>query len=494
MTGTTIFKSSIKQQTNMKTKHFRLPLILAAVMTLTTFTLSAQVRIGGDEEPATGALLDLNSTVKGGLILSNVTITNVDSIPVGTNVFPGIIPATADVNLSLRGAMVYNTGEVVSVPSGIYVWNGYSWTTCGSSSNSAFLPAGNGTFTGKLVFDIAQGNNGTSDCGATGNESTRNDQKTTFSTRTEQDGAKKDYSGVQVYTFASTVGVSRVRFEYIDETGKAIDHIEPKSADYASGDNITEAKAVVHYKTSLDNDLKGLTRANALKVKLRVIYNSSPVYDINSPDQKIELDISLQDCGCCGAYTGANKTGWLNFMCHNLGADESALPFTPAAAIHGAKYQYGQKNAALSMADDQSNSGAVSGWSTSMNSETGNWPVANSPCPAGWRLPVHDEWTAVISASNNTRTFLGDSWSVSADNYATGLQLGDALFLPAVGFRDLNSGQLNNRGGYGYYWSSSADNDSHGYYMYFSHENVYSQTTSGYVNRSDGHNVRCVAE
>jgi uncharacterized protein (TIGR02145 family) len=91
--------------------------------------LHAQVTIGGLTEPASGAILDLNSSVKGGLILSNVTITDREKIPHDASVFQGI--TDDDVNPELRGAMVYNDGKDPAVPAGIYIWNGSCWTKNG---------------------------------------------------------------------------------------------------------------------------------------------------------------------------------------------------------------------------------------------------------------------------------------------------------------------------------------------------------------------------
>jgi uncharacterized protein (TIGR02145 family) len=93
--------------------------------------LHAQVTIGGATEPAAGAILDLNSTAKGGLVLSNVTITDPEKIPHDATVFPGITNVDDDVNPNLRGAMVYNDGNGTSVSPGIYIWNGYCWTNDG---------------------------------------------------------------------------------------------------------------------------------------------------------------------------------------------------------------------------------------------------------------------------------------------------------------------------------------------------------------------------
>jgi uncharacterized protein (TIGR02145 family) len=91
--------------------------------------LHAQVSIGDLTTPATGALLDLNKTTKGGLLLSNVPLENLSKIPTTLpNSFPGIVAGTNDdTNTAFTGAMVYHTGEN-GIPAGIYVWNGTNWT------------------------------------------------------------------------------------------------------------------------------------------------------------------------------------------------------------------------------------------------------------------------------------------------------------------------------------------------------------------------------
>jgi hypothetical protein len=95
--------------------------------------LHAQVTMGGLTEPATGALLDLNSPTgnRGGLLLSNVAITDLDSIPAGNDIFPGVSPDSLDINRGLRGALVYNT-HPATVP-GIYVWTGKRWMPAGET-------------------------------------------------------------------------------------------------------------------------------------------------------------------------------------------------------------------------------------------------------------------------------------------------------------------------------------------------------------------------
>jgi uncharacterized protein (TIGR02145 family) len=91
--------------------------------------LQAQVRIGGTTDPAPGAILDLNSTAKGGLLLSNVTLTDLCIIP--NEIYDAAaINADATKKAALKGAMVYHTGGN-DIPAGVYIWKGWRWISAG---------------------------------------------------------------------------------------------------------------------------------------------------------------------------------------------------------------------------------------------------------------------------------------------------------------------------------------------------------------------------
>ncbi|MDR1591836.1 MAG: fibrobacter succinogenes major paralogous domain-containing protein, partial [Prevotellaceae bacterium] len=241
-----------------------------------------------------------------------------------------------------------------------------------------------------------------------------------------------------------------------------------------------------NYKSSLQNDLSGLTRDTGLKLKLYAIYNDGNI------DRAIELNTSLQDCACCGAYVASGV--WKAFMCHNLGADQTAYPFTPSAEIHGAKYKWGVKTVALTQAEDQSNSSSVTNWTTITPPPTtsDNWDMTTAnPCPDGWRVPTIEEWAAVINTSNNAITYVGTNWTSGSGNYTTGMKVGDALFLPAAGYRSTSNGTLNLRGEYGRYWSSTAYSISEGYNLNFYDGG---QHAEAHVSRLYGYPVRCISE
>ncbi|MDR1592063.1 MAG: IPT/TIG domain-containing protein [Prevotellaceae bacterium] len=108
----------------MKTNQFIFAAFTAAFLSVANYA-AAQVTIGGSDLPKAGTILDLNSTTKGGLALSNVSLTDLNTIPVG---FPGInspTDVTPEVKAKLTGAIVYNINSDICL--GVYVWDGNLW-------------------------------------------------------------------------------------------------------------------------------------------------------------------------------------------------------------------------------------------------------------------------------------------------------------------------------------------------------------------------------
>jgi uncharacterized protein (TIGR02145 family) len=208
----------------------------------------------------------------------------------------------------------------------------------------------------------------------------------------------------------------------------------------------------------------------------------------------------------CGAYVAADT--WKAFKCHNLGADESADPFTPSWKLIGNYYQWGRNTNIISDSprygaagpigpnSGEANAGSISGWNTTA-AANGAWldssKTVNDPCPTGFRLPTKSQWVAVINTNLNTVSQVGTDWTDSATNYTAGLRIGSGtsgLFLPAAGYRVFNNGTLNSRGSEGYYWSST-ENGSFAWFLYFLNGGNATTYSSG---RTYGMSVRCIAE
>ncbi|HFK5538439.1 TPA: FISUMP domain-containing protein [Elizabethkingia anophelis] len=201
----------------------------------------------------------------------------------------------------------------------------------------------------------------------------------------------------------------------------------------------------------------------------------------------------------CGAYLGdnTNPANYKEFMCQNLGSTLGVDPFSPEAGNHGAKYQWGTQNNEtgryISQSDDQSNSGAITGWNSS-SKPNGSWSdttkTGNDPCPSGYRVPTSSQWQAVINNNNLERVgSFADEWNYTSALYIKNPSNMSTLMLPAAGYRYYSDGMLYSRGYYGHYWSSS-EATSGASRLYFNSSSV--DVLDG--NRSFGFSVRCVAE
>jgi uncharacterized protein (TIGR02145 family) len=214
------------------------------------------------------------------------------------------------------------------------------------------------------------------------------------------------------------------------------------------------------------------------------------------------LAIGGQNCiyhlpvAACGAYVAPGT--WKDFMCHNLGAENTAAhPFTPSWELIGGYWQWGraEMGAPGPWGPDifRTNQEPVSGWNVT-SASNGAWSdatkTASDPCPAGFRLPTKAQWEGVLA--NNTQSIIGGwySWYSSAVNYSSGRFLGPYLMLPPAGLRSSNYGELFYRGDEGNYWSSTEDGSFHAWNLYF---DLFGVSVKLNIRRT-GFSLRCIAE
>ena len=173
------------------------------------------------------------------------------------------------------------------------------------------------------------------------------------------------------------------------------------------------------------------------------------------------------------------------WLAQNLGATTQAGSATdPGDAAAGWYWQFNRKQGyaintngtPTTTTDDVRTPNTA--WISSID-ENSDWTLANDPCRlllgGGWRLPTNTEWTNADSK---------DSWGNYGDSF------GSVLKLHTTGFLSLTTGELINRGAYGYCWSSSTNDSTSGYYLNINNSNVgmfSNKKTSGFP-------VRCLSD
>jgi uncharacterized protein (TIGR02145 family) len=165
-----------------------------------------------------------------------------------------------------------------------------------------------------------------------------------------------------------------------------------------------------------------------------------------------ELSLTTKAPFTFNTVVGANGKIWMD---RNLGATRVATSSTDAES-YGDLYQWGRKTDGHQIRTSTlSNSQSSTDWVMGINSFITNGNIlngkdysylwqgvsgVNNPCPAGYRLPTKDEWTAELA-----------SWSKknAAGAFASPLRL------PSAGIR-VNNGRIDFND-FGLYWSSTAN-------------------------------------
>ena len=451
----------------MKLKKNQIYLSTLLVMAMFfAMPLKAQVNIGSQENPKPFSILELSTEIlKGGLRLPQLNTEDRDKLVTAPNTVAS-------------GLVIYNLDTDC-----LEFWNSEKWVSmCADAKiNPATFPPGAGTMAGRSCFDIAYSNSG-GVCGSIEGRTWKIDFTTPANT--------------QVYTFTALAPVSNVRFAYVESssgTGKIVKSLTAND-DY-SGDNLSGPfSATLVYKESLNSDARGLGSANALTVAIYAIYNDSP--DGKGTDKAVELTAFIKDCNCCGAMTVSGE--WLNFMCHNLGADYTLDPFTgdnskgdtDGSDIKGDLYQWGRNTDGHEKRNSPDIVGPLSGpvagefildtrpdhanqpdWLEPKNDLLWSETVRtdNDPCPSGWKVPTIEQWLSIFCGQNgfidwpvnkNSANATANQWIWTGNGFKIGSEnKGFLLYLPAAGTRAYDStlgySTLRQTGETGYYWSSS---------------------------------------
>jgi len=121
-----------------------------------------------------------------------------------------------------------------------------------------------------------------------------------------------------------------------------------------------------------------------------------------------------------------------------------------------------------------------------------DWETAIKACPAGYHLPLDNEWTALVNYAGGEEN-AGKKLKSKAGWYKNGNGTDDYGFSALSGGNGNSDGSFYNVGGIGVWWSATEDD---AYYarrrgMYYNYEGVY---WSGGSNKTNLFSVRCVAD
>jgi len=354
--------------------------------------------------------------------------------------------------------------------------------------------SGNYYLNGKTCFDVKRLNDG-GVCGS-------------LNSRTDDFASTKTFT----YTFNNSTTYTNLEFDLLDNNGLVV-------STTTSGKTFS-----VTFRNDINTVASGKDKTNALKLTVIAKFKNS-----SAQDRQVELDVYIQDCSCgCPVKSGS---GWLTFMCYNLGASPQVQQMTieqqmatvsPTGAnvtnsnVYGDLYQWGRRpdnhqlrnsptvSGPLMSGNFDATTGQPSGsnvgkfvtvsndWRYPDNNGLWSFPkTSNDPCPPGWRVPTAAEWSSIITSNTWTQNTTGTPGAkVSPDGGAT-----YTLFLPAAGRRIGSSAANTQAGTDAYYWSVSQGNSVYSQYFYFERSNLGTMlvnNTNG--SRGYGMSVRCVAE
>jgi uncharacterized protein (TIGR02145 family) len=261
--------------------------------------------------------------------------------------------------------------------------------------------------------------------------------------------------------------------------------------------------ATLTFRDDINDYVKGVTKNDA-----RIIILIAQ-YKVGDESKQVSIEISVQDCSCGCAVKSTLPSGWITFLCYNLGADENKTTVNEQMnysstvvtdpTVYGDLYQWGRRKDGHQLRKSELNAGPMVDrnldkdgqvaagvrygkyifngaypydWRTPQSDALWGVPkTVGDPCPEGWRVPVDTEWMSVFEGNNLAVTVPdvnGKKMTASGNfvkwnpNNTKGWMISPndgadfTMFLPAAGYRNLGSdGAIISASYEGDYWTSS---------------------------------------
>ena len=251
-------------------------------------------------------------------------------------------------------------------------------------------------------------------------------------------------------------------------------------------------------KDSNNNDvILSSTNTNNPSLPLTNIYDTSSTSNHLSPTSSIAYNASITPEGWCTTDLPACDDQ-SRIRTDNTANRDIYISGQTVSSQNANLYSYGNYYNWYSATAGN----GISSFNTNNNS------VGGDLCPTGWRLPKGGDKARITSNNDNefwnliVTSLNGGTLPANYDNSTTPYYNGSTEAGPiANALRTypnnflyssyVYGASLNNRGNYGYYWSSTANNSYNAYYLYFSSTSVSPGTNSS--SKFCGWSVRCIA-
>jgi hypothetical protein len=443
-------------------KNIFMPL-LVATMTV-TMNLQAQVRIGEDRTPESGALLDLNSTFKGGLLLPTVEITDLGRIP---DIFTdaGQIP-DLDNAPQLVGLMVYDTNcgvEVIKRADGtaafyvrtpcVRIWDGKRWQYVGECRKPLVFMAYN--LGADPLFDTPK-----KQMQYLANHAFDANDATVYGGLFQW--GRKDWEHA-----VNTAATPHVRFSDTDNAQDGTTTI-----DAIGQPNGAFEKKFIYGSYLNNNEFNWYPDAINNRTSGSVVGAADALWG-NGLDLDGQTTTVAGNANPCPAgWRVPTQDEWEMISAYDCNPSKAVIALPTSGGTAGTADEYNPDLIWVPVVNGKPDN---STWSA----------VPSNSSVGGYALYFKIDWEG-IDATGGAKAY-----AAAVGNYLYDPACpSPLLFLPAAGSRDHKDGSVDYTGSDGYYWSSTVHR-SKSYCMYFRNTSVYPNSQG---NRALGLSVRCVAE